>query len=270
MYQRVDADYYGYRDDDDGLLEKLEAEKEAECMGSLNDNFWTEFSETGLDWWVEQDPNHEIWKSEELSASTKDRVRNWATQGVFATILGSHRFLGTCRSPNTRGNRARNPPQEKGRDGEALSLVTLMQTPTQSPNIQTRFPTLFVHTTTCQYNIQNLSIFALQWYRIFGLELGFVVASNRAKLWWLLLLIVCHGAELRRMMALIVSCNWTEPWRLLSWVSCDRSKLRRLLRRISSDRTKRRLRSWMCWRYRGKMRVGWRWRIGWAATEGGV
>lgn len=29
MYQRIDADYYGYRDDDDGLLEKLEAEAEA-------------------------------------------------------------------------------------------------------------------------------------------------------------------------------------------------------------------------------------------------
>lgn len=32
MYQRIDADYYGYRDDDDGLLEKLEAEAEARCM----------------------------------------------------------------------------------------------------------------------------------------------------------------------------------------------------------------------------------------------
>jgi len=28
MYQRIDADYYGYRDDDDGLLEKLEREAE--------------------------------------------------------------------------------------------------------------------------------------------------------------------------------------------------------------------------------------------------
>eukprot|EP01127_Copromyxa_protea_P014984 TRINITY_DN4250_c0_g1_i1.p1 TRINITY_DN4250_c0_g1~~TRINITY_DN4250_c0_g1_i1.p1 ORF type:complete len:251 (-),score=67.25 TRINITY_DN4250_c0_g1_i1:166-918(-) len=28
MYQRIDADYYGYRDDDDGLLETLEAEAE--------------------------------------------------------------------------------------------------------------------------------------------------------------------------------------------------------------------------------------------------
>jgi hypothetical protein len=29
MYQRIDADYYGYRDDDDGLLEKLESVAEA-------------------------------------------------------------------------------------------------------------------------------------------------------------------------------------------------------------------------------------------------
>jgi len=28
MYQRIDADYYGYRDDDDGLLEKIEKEAE--------------------------------------------------------------------------------------------------------------------------------------------------------------------------------------------------------------------------------------------------
>jgi len=28
LYQRIDADYYGYRDDEDGLLEKLEAEAE--------------------------------------------------------------------------------------------------------------------------------------------------------------------------------------------------------------------------------------------------
>jgi len=28
IYQRIDADYYGYRDDEDGLLEKLEAEAE--------------------------------------------------------------------------------------------------------------------------------------------------------------------------------------------------------------------------------------------------
>jgi len=31
MYQRIDVDYYGYRDDEDGLLEKLEAEAEAEA-----------------------------------------------------------------------------------------------------------------------------------------------------------------------------------------------------------------------------------------------
>jgi hypothetical protein len=28
MYQRIDADYYGYRDDDDGLLERLERTEE--------------------------------------------------------------------------------------------------------------------------------------------------------------------------------------------------------------------------------------------------
>eukprot|EP01126_Amoeba_proteus_P032122 TRINITY_DN313_c0_g1_i1.p1 TRINITY_DN313_c0_g1~~TRINITY_DN313_c0_g1_i1.p1 ORF type:complete len:100 (-),score=34.55 TRINITY_DN313_c0_g1_i1:50-349(-) len=28
MYQRIDVDYYGYRDDEDGLLEKLEEEAE--------------------------------------------------------------------------------------------------------------------------------------------------------------------------------------------------------------------------------------------------
>jgi pre-mRNA-splicing factor ISY1 len=32
MYQRIDADYYGYRDDEDGLLENLE--KEAEERGN--------------------------------------------------------------------------------------------------------------------------------------------------------------------------------------------------------------------------------------------
>eukprot|EP01027_Heterolobosea_sp_BB2_P010336 GEZU01015174.1.p2 GENE.GEZU01015174.1~~GEZU01015174.1.p2 ORF type:complete len:112 (-),score=53.45 GEZU01015174.1:131-466(-) len=32
MYKAVDADYYGYRDEDDGLLEQLEAEAEKKAI----------------------------------------------------------------------------------------------------------------------------------------------------------------------------------------------------------------------------------------------
>lgn len=31
LYQKIDADYYGYRDDDDGLLEKLEQQQQKRC-----------------------------------------------------------------------------------------------------------------------------------------------------------------------------------------------------------------------------------------------
>jgi len=41
MYQRIDADYYGYRDDDDGLLEKLEKVAEAKGREKLIDE-WNE------------------------------------------------------------------------------------------------------------------------------------------------------------------------------------------------------------------------------------
>jgi len=34
LYQRIDADYYGYRDDDDGLLEKLEAKAEEDARAN--------------------------------------------------------------------------------------------------------------------------------------------------------------------------------------------------------------------------------------------
>jgi len=32
LYQKIDADYYGYRDDDDGLLEKLEKKQQEKCQ----------------------------------------------------------------------------------------------------------------------------------------------------------------------------------------------------------------------------------------------
>jgi pre-mRNA-splicing factor ISY1 len=35
MYQRIDADYYGYRDDEDGLLEKLEKDAEQKVRENL-------------------------------------------------------------------------------------------------------------------------------------------------------------------------------------------------------------------------------------------
>ena len=31
LYQKIDADYYGYRDDEDGLLEKLERKQQEKC-----------------------------------------------------------------------------------------------------------------------------------------------------------------------------------------------------------------------------------------------
>jgi len=41
LYKMVDADYYGYRDDDDGLLEKLEAKQEKKAIGEAVAE-WTE------------------------------------------------------------------------------------------------------------------------------------------------------------------------------------------------------------------------------------
>jgi len=35
LYKSIDADYYGYRDDDDGLLEKLEKKQQDKSTDSL-------------------------------------------------------------------------------------------------------------------------------------------------------------------------------------------------------------------------------------------
>lgn len=34
IYKGIDSDYYGFRDDEDGLLEKLESEVESKCINT--------------------------------------------------------------------------------------------------------------------------------------------------------------------------------------------------------------------------------------------
>jgi len=48
LFRMVDADYYGYRDDDDGLLEKLEAKQEKKAIGEAV-AAWTEGVKAGKD-----------------------------------------------------------------------------------------------------------------------------------------------------------------------------------------------------------------------------
>ena len=39
MYKNINADYYGFRDDDDGVLEKLEAEAEKDLIAAAVDEW---------------------------------------------------------------------------------------------------------------------------------------------------------------------------------------------------------------------------------------